>query len=260
MSFRKGRRAVALAWALGFCFIRFAWMRLQGPLTAHRRALWLQGCCRHVLASLGIRFSIEGRLPSEGLVVSNHLSYLDILIFSAAMPCTFISKAEVKRWPFFGWAARTGGTLFLDRSSRASAACVAQEMSDRLRVGVPTLLFPEGTSSDGAQVLRFHATLFQPAITVGTPVTAAAVRYEVKPGRSGQELCWFGDDTFLSHLSRTLDAPGFSGVVCFGEPHTFEDRRYAAIASHEAVTAMRSSLQRNEEIARDEVEPGWTLT
>ncbi len=240
MSLRAVRRAVALAWALTLCLVHLGLMRLRGPLTLQRRALWLQAACRRVLISFGIRSRAEGRPPTHGLVVSNHLSYLDILIFSSVMPCFFISKTEVKSWPYFGMAARAGGTLFIDRSSRASAAAVASEMVERLKLPIPVLLFAEGTSSNGAQVLRFHSTLFEPAAAAGAPVTAAAVRYVIEGGGEESDLCWFGDTLFLPHLWKVLGTAGFSAVVQFGAPHVYADRRSAAAATHAEVTAIRN--------------------
>ena len=132
-------------------------------MTLERRARWLQGSARSILKVLDIKTHVEGQPPMCGLVVSNHLSYLDIIIISVAMPCFFVSKIEVGGWPFFGRAARSGGTIFLDRSSLASAMTVAEQMTERLKLPIPVLLFPEGTSTDGAQVLRFHSRLIDPA-------------------------------------------------------------------------------------------------
>jgi 1-acyl-sn-glycerol-3-phosphate acyltransferase len=172
-------------------------------------------------------------------VVANHLSYLDILIISRAMPCFFVSKTEVGRWPYFGRAARTGGTIFIDRSSHASTTEVAQQIAERLRLPIPVLLFPEGTSSDGSQVLRFHPSLFEPAIMAGVPITAASVRYRIDDGGKESELCWFGDSLFLPHLWKVLGTAGFSPEVRFGEPRVYPDRRAAAQGTHDEVVVMR---------------------
>jgi 1-acyl-sn-glycerol-3-phosphate acyltransferase len=232
---------VALAIALSACIVRYWLIRLHGPLTIERRALWLQSACRGVLASVEVRFTFQGQPPTRGLVVANHLSYLDIAIFSALMPCCFVSKKEVVRWPFFGKAARVGGTIFLDRSSLASANGAAKLISERLTHSIPVLLFPEGTSTDGAQVLRFHSRLIHPATELGAPITAAAIRY--LPGGSTQEreLCWFADAGFLPHLWQVLGASGFSAHVRFGEPHTYQDRRIAAEETRAEVIAMRNA-------------------
>lgn len=217
-------------------------MRLAGPLTLQRRALWLQESARRVLACLGMPYRVDGQPPARGLVVSNHLSYLDILIFAAAMPCCFVSKAEVDGWPFFGRAARSGGTLFLDRDSRASAEAVAAQIAARLAVPVPVLLFPEGTSTSGAQVLRFHSRLIEPAVRTGAPITAAAIRYALDGGQREHELCWYGNQDFLPHLWKLLGMDGFSARVRFGPPLFYADRRAAARQAHAEVVTMRTQL------------------
>ena len=240
MSFRQARRAVALGLALAAIVLRYWIIRVRGPLGLERRAVWLQSACRLVLRSLGIHYHVEGVAPSHGLVVANHLSYLDILIFSSAMPCFFVAKSEVENWPYFGKAARTGGTLFIDRSSLASADEVATQIAERLALAVPILFFPEGTSTDGSTVLRFHSWLYDPAIRIGAPVTAAAVRYVLAGDSQESDLCWFGDASFLPHLWKALGTAGFSAEVKFGEPHIYPDRRTAARATRAEVTAMRS--------------------
>jgi 1-acyl-sn-glycerol-3-phosphate acyltransferase len=232
---------VALGLALALCVLRFWLARLRGPLTLERRALWVQQSARGILAGLGIHYRFEGRPPTHGLVVSNHLSYLDILILSAAMRCFFVAKAEIGGWPFFGKAARTGGTIFLDRSSLASAERVSAIIAERLELPVPVLFFPEGTSTDGSSLLRFHSRLFEPAIVAGAPVTAAAVRYVLEDGVEERELCWFGDAAFLPHLWKALGAAGFTAEVQFGEPRVYPDRRTAADETHAEITAMREA-------------------
>jgi 1-acyl-sn-glycerol-3-phosphate acyltransferase len=241
MSFRAVRRAVALGMGLVIIILRYWRIRARGPLTLEQRAQWLHGACSLVLRSLGIHYRVEGQPPAGGLVVANHLSYLDIIVLSAAVPCFFISKAEIKRWPYFGWAARTGGTLFIDRSSLTGAQKVANLVAERLALPVPILFFPEGTSSDGSSVLRFHSWLFEPAVRVGAPVTAAAVRYIPVDSTQERELCWFGDDAFLPHLWKMLSTRAFSAEVQFGEPHVYSNRRIAAEQTRAEITTRRNT-------------------
>jgi 1-acyl-sn-glycerol-3-phosphate acyltransferase len=240
VSLRACRRAVALALSLGVSVFRYWLIRVRGPITLEQRALWMQATGRGALAALGIRCEIQGHPPAQGLVVCNHLSYLDIAILSAVMPCFFVSKVEIDRWPFFGKAARTGGTIFVDRSRRASTASVARQIAERLALPVPVLVFPEGTSSDGATVLRFHSALFEPAIAAGAPVTAAAVRYVFEGGQEERDLCWYDDTHFLSHIWKALGTAGFFAAVTFGEPKVYPDRRTAALSTHDEVADMRA--------------------
>lgn len=233
---------MALVFSLALVILRFWLTRLRGPLTMQQKAQWSQASSRLVLGALGIHYKVQGRPPTHGLVVCNHLSYLDILLLSAAMPAFFVAKMEISRWPIFGKAARSNGTIFLDRSSLASATAVARQISERLKLPIPVLLFPEGTSTDGSKVLRFHSRLIDPATSAGAPITAAAIRYHIDDGTPERELCWFGDAPFITHLFRALGTPGFTAKVRFGEPKVYPDRRTAADLTHAEVTAMRVQM------------------
>jgi len=241
MMLRRLRRAVALVFALALNILHYWLKRVRGPMTLEERALWLQRSCRRILRSLGIAWRVQGQPPACGLAVSNHLSYLDIPIISATMPCFFVAKTEVGSWPVFGKAARSGGTIFVDRSSQASAVSVAEQIGERLRLPIPVLLFPEGTSTDGAQVLRFHSRLIDPATTAGAPITAAAIRYVLEGGVEERELCWYGDEGFATHLWKVLGVAGFSAQLHFGEPKIYPDRRTAADQTHAEITAWRDA-------------------
>ena len=240
MTLRAIRRAVALAFVLAGCFFSYWFVRMRGRLSLVQRAQWLHRSGASIVRALGIRAAAHGRVPAHGLVVANHLSYLDIMIFSAVMPCFFVSKAEIARWPYFGKAAQAGGTIFIDRRSRASTGAVAREIAKRLDLPIPVLLFPEGTSTDGSSVLRFHSSLFQPAVAASAPITAAAIRYVLPDGSRERDLCWFDDSLFLPHLWKALGVSGFSAEITFGEPNTYPDRRTAADATHGEVTGMRA--------------------
>jgi len=243
MILRRLLRGAALALALIFCALRYGFLRRRGPLSLEQRAQWLQSAARGVVRSLGIRTRIEGAAPVCGLVVSNHLSYLDIVIYAAVLPCFFIAKREVKQWPFFGHAAQAGGTIFLDRASLASANAAADEIAERLTLPVPVLLFAEGTSTDGSQVLRFRSRLFLPAVQQAAPVTAAAIRYVPRDGAAERELCWYGDAAFLGHLWKVLGAAPSTAHLCFGTPRIYTDSRSAARQTHAEVASMRSECR-----------------
>jgi lyso-ornithine lipid O-acyltransferase len=244
MMLRRLRHALALILALSICVLRYWVARLRGPLLLERQALWLQASCRAVMAALNIGCLTEGQPPVRGLIVANHLSYLDIVIFSGIMPCFFVAKAEVGRWPFFGWLARAGGTLFLDRTSLFDANRVAAQMSARLEHPVPALLFPEGTSTDGSEVLRFHSRLIQPATQMSAPIAAAAIRYKIMDSLAAEnperELCWYGDAGFLTHLWKVLGMRQCEAIVRFGESRIYADPRAAAQQTRAEIVAMRA--------------------
>jgi len=246
VSWRAASRGIILVLSLLFCYLRFAWMRLGAalrgkPASSMQRAEWMHFCGRIVLSAMGIRYRVEGEIPTGAtLIVANHLSYLDIAICSAAVPSAFVAKHEISEWPGFGRLARIGGTIFVNRMSRISAWDVADRMALRLAEQVPVLLFPEGTSTDGSEVTRFHPTLFAPAVEGGLQVTPAAIFYEPhEPATHERDLCWFGDELFFPHLLQVLGLSGFTAVVRFGTSETFPDRKTAAYRSHDAVVALR---------------------
>jgi len=242
MTLRFVRRAAALGLVLSAAVVRYWMFRIRGPLTLERRAGWLQETCTRVLESMGIRCEVEGEIPTHGLVAANHLSYLDIVILSAAMPCFFVAKSEIDGWFYFGKAARAGGTLFIDRSRRASAESVVASISERLKLQVPVLFFPEGTSTHGT-MLKFHSTLFEPAVRDGAPITAVAIQYVMEDGTPERELCWFGDEALAPHLVRTLKAGGFHARLRFGEPRVYESRRMAAEKTFAEIAGMREGVR-----------------
>ena len=246
MTWKAAWRGVILIVSIAFCFLRFALIFLRAALRGrgvlpHERAEWMHHCGRTFLHAMGIRFRIEGNPPAgKVVVVANHLSYLDIVIAGAAMPCSFVAKQEIASWPAFGSLARMGRTIFLDRASRASAWDAADRMVERLAQGVPVLFFPEGTSTDGSELLRFHSTLFAAAIETGSSVVPTAIFYEPHgAGLNERTLCWYGDDAFLPHLIKVLGGNDFTAVIRFGAPERYPDRRTAAWRSHDAIESLR---------------------
>ena len=245
MNGRLVRRAAALVLVLGAAVLRYWLIRVRGAMELEQRAIWLSDTCQRVLRSMGIHVEVEGAVPARGLVVANHLSHLDIVMLSAAMPCFFVAKTEVGAWFYFGEAARAAGTLFIDRTRRASAEQVAAEISERLKLRVPVLFFPEGTSTDGT-MLRFHSSLFEPAVRDGAPVTACAIRYVMENGTPERELCWFGDEALLPHLVRTLKAAGFHAKLRFGDARVYASRRVAAEETFGEIAGMREGARSGE--------------
>jgi len=192
-----------------------------------------------------MRVSVEGRLPAAGLVVSNHLSYLDILFFSSLFPCIFVSKSEVLSWPLFGILARCGGTIFVERGRGAVIDSVSRQITAALEAGIPVTLFPEGTSTDGGTVLRFFPALFEPAVEAGAVVVSSAVAYELDDGRE-VDMCYYGDISFAPHLFKALAHKAVHARIAFAEGGVrYRDRKTAASESREEVLAIRATLARH---------------
>jgi len=199
-----------------------------------------------VLRRLGFTLRVKGESPGQGLLVSNHLSYLDILVYGATLPCVFVSKQEVRSWPMLGLLAALGGTVFIDRTRAASAAAAAVRIERLLADGVVVLVFPEGTSSDGSSVLRFYPFLFEPAIRGAAPVSVAAIGYSAAPDAAEKDLCYYGDIRFGPHLVETLQLREIRATIQFGATiQGYADRKAAAASTREAVAALRGEAEKS---------------
>lgn len=182
-------------------------------------------------------------MPPDGLVVSNHLSYLDILCYSSIAPCVFVSKSEVRQWPVFGRLATNGGTVYIDRESKADARRVAKQLEEALLAGVRVVLFPEGTSSDGSAVLGFHAPLFESAVRAGATITPAALLYEMRRGDPAQDVCYWGDMTFGTHFLKLLSKGEVTARISIGTPRCgFADRKQASATLRGEVVDLHGRL------------------
>ena len=143
-------------------------------------------------------------MPSSGLLVSNHLSYLDIIVLSSIQPCVFVAKGDVARWPLFGWLARAAGTIFVDRERRFSSPKAVNAISDAIADGLVVVIFPEGTSSDGLTVLPFKSALLESAVQLRAPIAAASIDYALDAGSVADEICYWRDMILVPHLLNLL--------------------------------------------------------
>jgi 1-acyl-sn-glycerol-3-phosphate acyltransferase len=182
--------------------ITIPFLRLDRRVLA--RTEWLHRWCSFACRILGIRLTLRGSMPHAGLLVCNHLSYLDILVLSSIRPCLFVAKRDVATWPLFGWLARAAGTIFVDRRSRVAAGVVADLIRGAIAGGSLVVLFPEGTSSDGSNVLPFKSALLEPALQLNCPVTAGAINYSLPEGSVADEVCYWRDMTLVPHLLNLL--------------------------------------------------------
>ena len=138
-------------------------------------------------------------MPLSGLLVSNHLSYLDVLVLSSIRPCVFVAKRDVAAWPLFGWLARAAGTIFVDRKHRLSSPAVVGLVRDAI-AGGSVVVLPEGTSSDGSTVLPFKSALLESAVQLRCPVASASIQYALDDGSVADEVCYWRDMILVPHL------------------------------------------------------------
>ena len=230
--------------------LEFAADRLRGPISLPRRAEWLHRSCLKAVTRLGITLDVHGPFPSRGLLVCNHLSYVDILALSAAAPCVFVAKRQVRSWPLFGRLARIGATVFIDRDRPSDTARASTQLGQALAAGLIVVLFPEGTSSGGSTVLPFRSALFQPAVELHLPISTAYLSYTAENGSVEQDVCYWGRMVFLPHLLRFLRLRNVNAHVMFGQRATaFADRKTAAITTRQEILRLAARSHSEEEVA-----------
>ena len=237
---RIAKRTPALIGCPVGCLSEYFFQGVLGRLTPARRARILQKWSGRLLRRINVRIAVEGDLPAPGLMVSNHLSYLDIMVFSSIAGTVFVSKHEVRSWPGIGWIASLSGTIYIDRTRRSDTRAIQPEMQAALASGLRLVVFPEGTSSDGSGLLPFRSSLFQPAVDLNTPVTAACLRYEISDGNAGEEVCYWGDHSLAPHFLNLLTKESVTVRIRFSEkPYQFSDRKTAAKTMEEEVKKLR---------------------
>lgn len=199
---------------------------------------------------LGVRVHLSGAplAPGPTLIVSNHISWLDIPVLASIAPLSFVAKREVATWPFISWLARLQRTIFIDRTKRTAVAETRKEILARLTAKERILLFAEGTSSDGNQVLPFKSPLFaaiepnegnsngyrlQTCAIVYTHIHGLPMNRQQRPA-----IAWYGDMDMLSHAWGVLKGGPLDVQVRFGQPMAITDvgdRKKLAAHAYEQV-------------------------
>jgi 1-acyl-sn-glycerol-3-phosphate acyltransferase len=207
------------------------------------RAKWLQRSSRRVLRIFQVETHIVGSVPINGLLVCNHLSYLDVLVLAALIPSVFVAKSEVRYWPVFGWFARLAGTIFVDRNKPSQVLQSADEIAVALRNGALVVLFPEGTSSGGQTVLPFKSSLLEPATRRTYTLTAGLIAYELADGDASEEVCYWKDMTLVPHLVNLLSKRGVRASIGFMELRMgIMNRKELARELHAEVLRLREAI------------------
>jgi 1-acyl-sn-glycerol-3-phosphate acyltransferase len=207
---------------------------------------------RQVCKIVGIRLNVDGEVAAEQgvLLISNHVSWIDITVLSAVAPVSFVAKQEVASWPFVSWLAKLQRSVFVDRNRRNEVGDKANEILERLASGDHIVLFAEGTSSDGNSVLPFKTALFAAAKPMdgrrmGANVSAQTLAltypkiYGLPLCRRGRHvIAWYGDMDLASHAWRLLGLGPIDANIRIGPPvplDSFPDRKALARYSEDEV-------------------------
>jgi 1-acyl-sn-glycerol-3-phosphate acyltransferase len=217
---------------------------------------------RILCALIGVRICEVGRrsTATPALILSNHVSWLDICVITALAPVVFVAKREVAGWPVFGWLAKLQRTIFINRQARHQTGAATREIASRLLGGDAVVLFAEGTSSDGIRVLPFRSSLVgavHHALGNGThhthvtvqPMSLAYVRFGGLPtGRALRDrVAWYGDVSLIPHLFRVLASGEIDVTVSWGDATAYDmgaDRKAIARTSEKSVRRMTTAALR----------------
>jgi len=235
---RVGRRVARALWST-LAAIGDARLRREDDTRARA------GRFRAAAAELGdihdLAITLRGSFPvGPAILVANHVSYLDPIVIASRVACSPISKGEVAGWPIIGTAGRTLGVNFVDRSCTWSSARALRRALATLRAGAKVLNFPEGTTTDGTELLPFRRGVFGLARITGLPIVPVALRY------ASPDLAWFGGATFLPHYLRTAARPALAVHVDVGSsilPDRFRSADDLARFSHQRIARMLRDLE-----------------
>lgn len=224
--------------------------KIRHPQWGAEGAVWIHRWCRRIVRVMGFQCVVEGVIPCGGAVVSNHLSYLDILMYSAAQPFVMVAKSEVRGWPLMGWLTWQAGTVYVERGGGSKTyPAVNAAMAEAYRSGLPVLFFPEGTTTDGDEVLPFRRGLFHSVLNECVPLRVAALRYSLgeyavnATASVAEDVCWWGDMAFMPHLFHLLGLKGLLARMNFGdEILAREDRFVLSETAREQVAEIYGEL------------------
>jgi 1-acyl-sn-glycerol-3-phosphate acyltransferase len=213
---------------------------------------WGKVCCW----ILGANVVVKNEVPEPPfLLVSNHLSYIDIFVLFSKLRCLFVAKSDVKTWPFIGFIIRTCGILFIDRQRKRDVTRVNKLISRNINANQGIILFPEGTTSPGYEILPFRTSLLEYPASQQFPVSTVSISYKTNAQQevAYHSVCWWDDTPFFVHFFNLLKLKSFTAVLNFGPDKILDDDRKllaerlkADIESHfEPIITQKEFLEKN---------------
>ena len=196
------------------------------------RRRWVGAWSSTLLSLFGVEVLLEGTPTPPGtgsLVVANHRSTADILVLLRVFGGHMVSRADLAKWPLLGAAARSVGTLFVERKDAASGAATVRSIRTRIMAGDTVILFPEGTTFPDDEVRPFHAGAFVAAARSSAVVVPVGIAYQAGSGAA------FVNETFGAHLSRVAGAPPSRVALCIGDP--------VPVDAHPRASHLRDAMQ-----------------
>ena len=172
-----------------------------------------------LLRILNILLSIHGARPTGDarnlIIAANHISWVDIFVISAAHPARFVAKAEIRDWPIAGWLSDKAGTIFIRRTRRSDTAKINETMHNVLAEGDTIGFFPEGTTTSGDKLLKFHTSLFEPAVANSATIAHAAIRYLASDGEPSLAAAFIGELSFVESVAMIIGEKSMIAEIIF---------------------------------------------
>ncbi len=172
-----------------------------------RRVVAIRRWSRQLLRILHLRLTVHGSPPSghvPTLIVSNHVSWLDVWVLDSVVPVRFVAKSDIRRWPLIGFLVSGAGTIFIARGRLQDTARTNRAIVEALTRGEHVAMFPEGVTTDGTEVKPFHASLLQPALVAGARVVVAALRYVNRDGSVNLDASYTGERSLWESVRLVL--------------------------------------------------------
>lgn len=189
------------------------------PVTRSRLTGWW---ARKLLRIMGILVSPHGAIPAPDarnhIIASNHISWVDIFVISATHPALFVAKAEIRDWPIAGWICDRAGTLFIRRARRSDTAKINDTMGAALAQGFTIGFFPEGTTTHGDRLHKFHTSLFEPAVANRATLAPVALRYRLANGDPSPAIAFVGEISFVESVGLILRQRRMIAEITFAPP------------------------------------------
>jgi 1-acyl-sn-glycerol-3-phosphate acyltransferase len=195
-------------------------LRVFIPNKVYWRQLAFETWTKSFVWISGMEIEVIGEPPTPPFfLVTNHLSYVDIAALRAVVNGIFVAKIEVSQWFLAGRIVRDMGVIFIDRKNRRDIPRAGEEIIRTLSEGEGVIVFPEGTSTKGEDILPFNSSFLEFASRTDLPVSYASISYRTPPGEppASAVICWWEDITFMAHLFRLFKLRRYTAILNFGE-------------------------------------------
>lgn len=202
--------------ATAFPLLRFVFPRVSRERRREIVGQWSGKLVR----ILGIEVVVEGSPPASGatMLAPNHVSWIDTFAIASVHPTRFIAKSEIRDWPIAGWVTEKSGTIFIRRAKRNDTMRINELVHAALAEGDSVGFFPEGTTSEGDRLLKFHSSLFEPAVANGARVQPVAIRYEYPDGSLCRPVSFAGGLSFAQSMGLVVRQRRVIARLRFAEP------------------------------------------